>query len=85
MPWRQPTSQPGGAHVRVDAHKWTQAVRVVAGSPGMTGAASLASVAAMRAGAGIVWLSTPGETAPRSELIEVVGKPCPAERVGRRR
>ena len=65
---------------RVDAHKWTQAVRVVAGSPGMTGAASLASVAAMRAGAGIVWLSTPGETAPRSELIEVVGKPCPAER-----
>ncbi len=61
-----------------DAHKWTQAVRVVAGSPGMTGAASLASVAAMRAGAGIVWLSTPGEAAPRAELIEVVGKPCPA-------
>ena len=45
----------------VDAHKWTRAVRVVAGSPGMTGAASLASSAAMRAGAGIVWLSIPGD------------------------
>jgi ADP-dependent NAD(P)H-hydrate dehydratase / NAD(P)H-hydrate epimerase len=61
-----------------DAHKWTRAVRVVAGSPGMTGAASLAAVAAMRAGAGIVWLSTPGETSPRAELVEVVGRPCPA-------
>jgi ADP-dependent NAD(P)H-hydrate dehydratase / NAD(P)H-hydrate epimerase len=61
-----------------DAHKWTQAVRVVAGSPGMTGAASLAAVAAMRAGAGIVWLSTPGEAHPRAQLVEVVGRPCPA-------
>ena len=61
-----------------DAHKWTQAVRVVAGSPGMTGAASLVSVAAMRAGSGIVWLTTPGETHPRAELIEVVGRPSPA-------
>jgi ADP-dependent NAD(P)H-hydrate dehydratase / NAD(P)H-hydrate epimerase len=61
-----------------DAHKWTRAVRVVAGSPGMAGAASLASGAAMRAGAGIVWLSIPGEPMPRAELIEVVGKPCPA-------
>ncbi len=53
-------------------------MRIVAGSPGMTGAAALASVAAMRAGAGIVWLSIPGEPAPRSRLVEVVGKPCPA-------
>ena len=50
----------------VDAHKWTRAVRVVAGSPGMTGAASLAASAAMRAGAGIVWLSTPGEASIRA-------------------
>ena len=62
-----------------DAHKWTRAVRVVAGSPGMTGAASLAAVAAMRAGAGIVWLSTPGDASPRAELVEVVGRPCPAD------
>jgi ADP-dependent NAD(P)H-hydrate dehydratase / NAD(P)H-hydrate epimerase len=63
---------------RADAHKWSQAVRVVAGSPGMSGAASLAAVAAMRAGAGIVWLSIPGEANPRAELVEVVGRPCPA-------
>jgi NAD(P)H-hydrate epimerase len=61
-----------------DAHKWMRAVRVVAGSPGMNGAASLAASAAMRSGAGMVWLSIPGEQHPRAELVEVVGKPCPA-------
>jgi ADP-dependent NAD(P)H-hydrate dehydratase / NAD(P)H-hydrate epimerase len=61
-----------------DAHKWSQALRIVAGSPGMTGAASLAATAAMRAGAGIVWLSIPGDDHPRAELVEVVGKPIPA-------
>ena len=43
-----------------DGHKWQAAVRVVAGSPGMTGAAHLASAAAFRAGAGYVTLSSPG-------------------------
>lgn len=43
-----------------DAHKWQSAVRVVAGSPGMTGAAALAAAAAQRAGAGMVVVSTPG-------------------------
>ena len=42
------------------AHKWSRAVRVVAGSPGMTGAAMLTAQAAMRTGAGIVHLSCPG-------------------------
>jgi len=42
------------------AHKWSRAVRVVAGSPGMTGAAHLTAAAALRAGAGMVTLSTPG-------------------------
>ncbi len=42
------------------AHKWSRAVRVVAGSPGMTGAAHLASGAAQRAGSGMVTLSSPG-------------------------
>lgn len=41
-------------------HKWSRAVRVVAGSPGMTGAAHLVAAAAQRAGAGIVHLSSPG-------------------------
>jgi hydroxyethylthiazole kinase-like uncharacterized protein yjeF len=44
----------------VAAHKWHRSVLVVAGSPGMTGAASMASEAAQRAGAGMVRLATPG-------------------------
>lgn len=40
------------------AHKWNDALLVVAGSPGMTGAASLVCHAAMRAGAGYVHLDT---------------------------
>lgn len=54
------------------AHKWSRAVRVIAGSPGMTGAATLCSAAAMRTGAGIVWLSTPGGNS--SPPVEVVGR-----------
>ena len=58
---------------RADAHKWRAAVLVVAGSPGMTGAAHLAAAAAQRAGAGMVRLGTPG-------LDEDLGRP--AEAVG---
>ena len=43
-----------------DAHKWADGVRVVAGSPGMTGAAHLATAAALRAGSGMVAVSSPG-------------------------
>ena len=43
-----------------DSHKWKSAVRLLAGSPGMTGAAHLAARAAQRAGSGYVRLSTPG-------------------------
>lgn len=57
------------------AHKWSAGVRVVAGAPGMTGAARLASVAALRAGAGIVHLSSPGLDG--SVATEVVGRPVP--------
>ena len=42
------------------SHKWRAACWIVAGSPGMTGAAHLASRAAQRAGAGYVRLSSPG-------------------------
>ena len=45
---------------RADAHKWQSALWIIAGSPGMTGAAHLATRAALRAGAGYVRLSTPG-------------------------
>jgi NAD(P)H-hydrate epimerase len=58
------------------AHKWIRAVRIVAGSPGMTGAAHLASAAAMRAGSGMVSLSTPGTDG--SAPAEVVRRRLPA-------
>lgn len=48
------------------AHKWSRAVRIIAGSAGMTGAAHLAAGAAQRTGSGMVSLSSPGvePTAP---------------------
>ncbi|MGH9082564.1 MAG: NAD(P)H-hydrate dehydratase [Acidimicrobiales bacterium] len=42
------------------SHKWATALAVVAGSPGMEGAAVLASRGASRAGAGMVRLAVPG-------------------------
>lgn len=42
------------------AHKWADAVRVIAGSPGMKGAGHLCSAAALRAGSGMVAVSSPG-------------------------
>src|SRR5579875_3595832 len=42
------------------AHKWSSAVAVVAGSPGMEGAAVLCARGASRAGAGMVRLGVPG-------------------------
>ncbi|MHB8506404.1 MAG: NAD(P)H-hydrate epimerase, partial [Acidimicrobiales bacterium] len=48
-----PSRPPGG-------HKWKTAVGVISGSPGMTGAPWLVSLAAMRAGAGYVRLGIPG-------------------------
>lgn len=42
------------------AHKWRQAVLVIAGSPGMTGAASMAAAAAQRSGSGMVHIASPG-------------------------
>jgi NAD(P)H-hydrate epimerase len=57
------------------AHKWTDAVRIIAGSPGMTGAAHLAAASAQRCGAGMVVVSSPGiET---SSPIEVVDRRIP--------
>jgi NAD(P)H-hydrate epimerase len=54
-----------------DAHKWRSALRVIAGSPAMLGAARLSAGAAARAGSGLVSLSSPG-TAPhaRDEIVQ---------------
>ncbi|MDJ0771004.1 MAG: NAD(P)H-hydrate dehydratase [Ilumatobacter sp.] len=57
------------------AHKWTDAVRVVAGGPGMTGAGFLAAEAAQRSGAGMVMLSSPGIDA--AAPVEVVDRRVP--------
>lgn len=61
-----------------ETHKWRSAVYVVAGSPGMTGAAHLCARAAMRAGAGTVRLGIPG-SGPDPGALEIVGRPLPAE------
>ena len=58
---------------RRDAHKWQSALAVVAGSPGMTGAADLCARAAYRAGAGMVRLGVPGAGAAELPVGEAVG------------
>ena len=61
-----------------ETHKWRSAVYVVAGSPGMTGAAHLAARATLRAAAGTVRLGIPG-VEPDPRFLEVVGRSIPAE------
>ena len=57
------------------------AVLVVAGSPGLTGAASLASRSTLRAGAGLVVVATPAAVQPAvaAHLLEVMSAPLPDE------
>jgi NAD(P)H-hydrate epimerase len=63
-----------------DAHKWRAAVWVVAGSPGMTGAAVLACRGAQRAGARYVRLSSPGvDPGETGAPVEVVGVAVPKD------
>lgn len=59
------------------AHKWSSALRIVAGSTGMGGAASLAASAAGRAGAGLVHLMSPGAHVDAAR--EVITAAMPAE------
>jgi hydroxyethylthiazole kinase-like uncharacterized protein yjeF len=61
------------------AHKWQAAVWVVAGSPGMTGAAHLSAAAAMRAGSGYVRLGVPGLDHDPAAPTEVVSAPLPVD------
>ena len=61
-----------------DAHKWLSACWVIAGSPGMEGAAGLVATAALRAGAGYVRLSMFGGCDPMAP-VEVVRTPVSAE------
>lgn len=59
----------------VAAHKWNAALFLLAGSPTMSGAAHLAARAAMRMGAGIVHLASPGITSDPSMPTEIVRHP----------
>ncbi len=63
-----------------DTHKWETAVYVAAGSPGMMGSATFCSLAAMRAGAGMVQLGVPGAGPRDLPSSEVVAHGLPAER-----
>jgi NAD(P)H-hydrate repair Nnr-like enzyme with NAD(P)H-hydrate epimerase domain len=54
-----------------DAHKWRDAVKVIAGSELMPGAAELCTAAALRGGSGLVSLSSPGcRPNTRSEVVQ---------------
>src|SRR5690606_10143333 len=61
-----------------DAHKYHAAVWVVAGSAGMTGAATLSARGALRAGSGYVRLSVPGAGSHPADPVEAVGRALPA-------
>ena len=60
-------------------HKWQSAVLMVAGSPGMLGAAQLSATSALRSGAGYVVLASPGCAAADLPPGEHVGRSLPAE------
>ncbi len=65
-------------------HKWASAVAVVAGSPGMEGAAALSAAGASHGGAGMVRLGVPGSDgerggAPGPWPLEAVRLPLPLE------
>jgi NAD(P)H-hydrate epimerase len=64
-------------HRRRDGHKYDDAVYVVAGSPGMVGAATFTTRAAMRAGAGYARLASPGVSAGELPAGEHVGRSLP--------
>ncbi len=53
----------------VDSHKWNHAVLVIAGSPGMTGAAVLSAHSAARSGASLVRLAIPGTIHSGDEVV----------------
>ncbi|MCB1028721.1 MAG: NAD(P)H-hydrate dehydratase, partial [Microthrixaceae bacterium] len=66
-----------------DAHKWSAAVWIIGGAPGMTGAAALTAEAAGRAGAGYVLVSAPPVDGDRRTEPGLPHAPLPVESVVR--
>jgi len=60
------------------SHKWSRAVWIVAGSPGMTGAADLCARAAQRSGAGMIHVGSPDLSASAHPAAEAVAIGLPA-------
>ena len=61
-------------------HKWSNSVRIIGGSPGMTGATQLAAKGALRAGAGMTVVSSPTVEAAELNLpTEAVARPIPPD------
>jgi ADP-dependent NAD(P)H-hydrate dehydratase / NAD(P)H-hydrate epimerase len=60
------------------AHKWMDAVFVVAGSPGLRGASQFCTRAALRAGSGLVQMGSPGLGADDHQPSEAVAVGLPA-------
>jgi len=58
------------------SHKWREALRIVAGSSGMSGAGHLSTAAAQRAGASLVAVSSPGIAADAP--VEALDRRIPA-------
>lgn len=70
---------------KVDSHKGDYGrVYIIAGSPGMTGAASLCAKAALRAGAGLVYIITKSVSMPVYEVLvpEAVKTPITGNQEG---
>lgn len=61
-----------------NAHKWNAAVRIIAGSRNMPGAAALCAGAAQRTGAGMVQVSVPGLDHAAQLPVESVLRTLPA-------
>lgn len=62
-----------------ETHKWKSALSVVAGSPGMMGAAMFSTRAAQRCGSGMVRLASPGVAADQLPIGEAVAVDASAD------